>query len=159
VVDTTLVIFGSIFVLTGLVGSLLPVLPGPPLSYAGLLLLQFTSKHPFSVTFLIVYAILTILVTILDYGIPIYGTKKFEGSKYGIGGSTLGLIAGLIFLPFGIIIGPLMGAFLGELYARKSVRKAFKPAMGSLLGSLVGTAIKTVLCLVIAYHFVVNAFL
>jgi len=157
VIDVVLMILGGIFMVAGIVGCILPILPGPPLSYAGLLLLQFTSRHPFTTRFLLIYAAVTILVTVLDYVIPVYGTKKLQGSKYGIWGSASGLVIGLIFFPpFGIIIGPLLGAFLGELLTGKKADRAIKSALGSLLGFIAGSAIKLVLSVIMAYYFVAN---
>jgi uncharacterized protein YqgC (DUF456 family) len=158
-IDTALLIFSGICIVLGLLGCILPVLPGPPVSYAGLILLQLTSRQPFSTRFLLIFAILTILVTILDYIIPVYGTKKLKGSKYGIWGSAFGLLIGLMFFPIvGIIIGPLLGAFLGELITGKKLDEAIKSAWGSFLGFLAGTAIKLILSLVMAYYFIVNIF-
>lgn len=143
----------------GIIGCLIPVLPGPPISYAGLLLLQLTSKHPFSTRFLIIYGILTVFVFVVDYVIPVYGTKKLQGSKYGIWGSAIGLIIGILFfLPFGIIVGPLLGAFLGELVTGKDIARALKSAMGSFVGFLAGTAMKLVLSITMAYYFVISLF-
>ena len=102
--DIILMIIGGILIITGIIGCILPVLPGPVLSYSGLLALQLTSPHPFSLQFMVIYALLTILVGVLDYVIPIYGTKKLKGSKYGIWGCIAGLVLGLFFFfPFGII--------------------------------------------------------
>ena len=158
-IDTVLMILSGICIVVGIMGCILPVLPGPPVSYAGLILLQLTSRHPFTIVFLIMFATLTILVTILDYVIPVYGTKKLQGSKYGIWGSAVGLFIGLIFFSLpGIIIGPLLGAFLGELISGKKPDKAVRSSLGSLLGFLVGTAIKLIVSLVMAYYFIVNVF-
>lgn len=155
--DITLIILGGILMIAGTVGCILPIIPGPPLSYAALLVLQLSSKQPFSSTFLIIYAVLTVIVILLDYVIPIYGTKKFEGSKYGIRGSIVGMVLGLFFLfPIGIIIGPVIGAFSGEIISGKTMDKAFKSALGSLLGFLAGASIKFVLCISMAYHFFIN---
>lgn len=157
--DLVLVIAGGVCIFLGLLGSVLPALPGPPLSYLGLLLLQFTSREPFSGRFLLLYALLTILAAVLDYIIPVVGAKGLQGSKYGIWGSAFGLIAGLmLFPPLGILIGPLIGAFLGELLGGKEIGTAARSALGSLLGILAGTALKVILSLVMAYHFVVNVF-
>ncbi len=156
-IDIVLITIGGILIVAGIIGCVLPVLPGPPISYTGLLLLQFSAKHPFTVRFLIVYGILTALVAVLDYIIPIYGTKIFQGSKYGIWGSVLGLIIGLIFFPpFGIIIGPVAGAFIREMLSGKKTFNALKAASGTLLGFLAGTAIKLILTIIMAYHFVMN---
>jgi uncharacterized protein YqgC (DUF456 family) len=156
-IDIVLLTTGGICMIVGIIGCVLPVLPGPILCYAGLILLQFSSKHPFSITFLVIYAILTVLVAGLDYVIPIYGTKKLEGSKYGIWGSAVGLVVGTIFFfPFGILVGPMLGAFIGELISGKTKDKALKSALGSFLGFLASTAVKLLLSLLMAYHFVIN---
>jgi uncharacterized protein YqgC (DUF456 family) len=148
-------ILGGLCIVAGIIGSFVPFLPGPPVSYLGLLLVHLTSRHPFSTGFLLLYAVLTILVIVLDNVIPVYGTKRFRGSTCGTWGSALGLVAGLLFFPpLGIIIGPILGAFLGELIRGRGARQAFLSAMGSFLGFLAGTAIKVVLSLVMAYHFI-----
>ncbi len=157
--DITLMLLGGILIIAGTVGCLLPIIPGPPLSYAGLILLQLSSKAPFTTTFLITYAAITVIVLILDYVIPIYGTKKLNGSKYGIWGSTVGMILGLFLLfPIGIIIGPMLGAFTGEIITGKTKEQAFKSALGSLLGFLTGASIKFIVCLSMAFHFSMNLF-
>lgn len=133
----------------------MPLLPGPPISYLGLLLIHFTSQHPFSTEFLLLYAALTILVIVVDNLIPVYGTKRFRGSSYGTWGSALGLVLGLLFFPpFGIIIGPVLGAFFGELVRGRGARQAFRSAIGSFVGFLAGTAVKVTLSLIMAYHFI-----
>lgn len=158
-IDGVLIILSSILMVAGIIGCLLPVLPGPPLSYTGLLLLQVSSKHPFTAQFLILYALLTILVIALDFVIPVYCTKRFQGSRYGVIGCAVGLILGIFFFPpLGIIIGPVLGAFIGELLMNRSSDKAIKSAIGSFLGFLGSTSIKLILTLTIAYHFVMNVF-
>jgi uncharacterized protein YqgC (DUF456 family) len=155
--DTALILCGGICMVIGIIGCLMPVLPGPTVSYAGLLLLQLTSRHPFSTRFLVIYGILIIFVFVIDYIIPVYGTKKLQGSRYGIWGSAIGLIIGIMFFsPLGIIIGPLLGAFLGELLAGKDSKRAMKSSLGSLIGFLAGTAIKLVLSVTMAYYYVVS---
>jgi len=96
------------------------------------------------------------VVTLFDYYIPIYGTKKFGGTTYGVWGCTIGLVAGLWLGPIGIIIGPFAGAFIGEMIANNNSEKAFKAAMGSFIGFLAGTLLKLVVCLVMAYYFVMG---
>jgi uncharacterized protein YqgC (DUF456 family) len=156
-VDTLLIILSGICIVVGIVGSLVPVLPGPPISYIGLIILQLTSKHPFSARFLIILGILTVFVFVIDYVIPVYGTKKLHGSRYGIWGSAIGLIIGILFfLPFGIIVGPLLGAFIGELVTGKDIARALKSALGSIVGFLAGTAIKLVLSITMAYYYVIS---
>jgi uncharacterized protein YqgC (DUF456 family) len=159
IVDTVLISLGSLCVLTGILGCVLPVLPGPALSYAGLVLLQLSSGHPFTITFLVIYAILTVIAILLDYVMPLYGTRKLEGSRYGVYGSAIGLVVGSIFFfPVGIVFGPVFGAFTGELLSGKKMEKAIKPALGSLLGFLAGTALKLTLSISMAYYFILNVF-
>jgi uncharacterized protein YqgC (DUF456 family) len=154
--DILLSILGGISMLAGIIGCIVPVLPGPVMCLAGLFILQLTTAHPFTAGLLIVYAVLTLIVSLLDYAIPVYGTKKLKGSKYGIWGSAAGLLLGAIFFfPVGIIAGPVAGAFAGELLSGKSVSKAFKSAWGSFLGFLAGTAVKLALSFAMAYHFAV----
>jgi len=155
--ETVLIIAGGICIVIGIIGCFIPVLPGPALSYVGILLLQLTPRHPFSTQFLIIYGILTVVVLVIDYVFPVYGTKKLQGTKYGIWGSAIGLIIGILFfLPFGIIVGPLLGAFLGELITGKEIARALKSALGSLIGFLAGTAIKLVLSITMAYYYIIS---
>ncbi|HEX2934735.1 MAG TPA: DUF456 domain-containing protein [Bacteroidales bacterium] len=151
--DIFLLILGLILMVTGFVGCFVPVLPGPPLSFGGLLLLQATRFGNFSTNFLITFGILTAVVTILDYFVPIWGTKKFGGSKSGVTGATVGLIIGLFMGPVGIILGPFLGAIAGELIAGRNSTEAFKSGMGSLIGFLVGTGLKLALTFVMIFYF------
>lgn len=142
--DIALVIIGFLFCLLGILGSFLPVLPGPFTSWIGLLILHFTDAIPQNWMFLGVTLAISIVVWILDYIVPALGTKRFGGTKYGMIGSSIGLIIGIIFMgPLGIIIGPFVGAFLGELIKDSSESsKALKAAFGSFIGFLAGTFLK-----------------
>lgn len=148
--DILLLIVGFIFLTIGLFGAVLPVLPGPPLSWIGLLLIYLTSVVPVNYTILIITLLIAILVTVLDYIIPAWGTKKFGGSKFGIIGTTIGLLIGvLIPIPFGIIIGAFFGAFLGELYNEsKNTQKALKASFGSVIGFFISTGLKLVVSII-----------
>ncbi|WP_372948920.1 DUF456 domain-containing protein [Mariniphaga sp.] len=158
--DYVLIVLGAFFIVGGILGGVLPVLPGPPLSYIGLLFLHFTDKYQFSTRFLIIWLIVAAVVTIIDYFIPIWGTKRFGGSKRGIWGSIIGLIIGLFFFPpFGIIIGPFAGAVIGELSAGKDSGAALKSGFGSFIGFLVGTLMKLVVSGLMAWHFGKELFL
>ncbi len=158
--DVLIIILGFILILLGLVGCIIPGIPGPPLSYLGVILQQLKSgDNPFTAKFLIIWAGITIAVSLLDYLFPIYGTKKFGGSRLGVYGSLAGVLIGLFFFPpFGIIIGPFVGAYLGELLSGKSPSIALKASFGSLLGFLTGTAAKLVVSGILTYHFVISAF-
>jgi uncharacterized protein YqgC (DUF456 family) len=155
--DIVLILFGGILIIMGLAGSFLPVVPGLPFSYAALLLLQFTSSPPFTVMFLVYWALVVVVVMSLENILPAAGAGRYGGSKEGIIGCLIGAVAGLfIFPPFGIILGPMAGAFLGELIAGKPSDRALKSAMGSFLGFFVGTVIKVVTALIIAWQFFTN---
>ncbi len=156
--DLFLIIVGSILLVVGILGCFLPVLPGPPVAYASLILLEFTSKAPFSTNFLILWAAITIAVTIIDYWVPVYGTKKFGGTKMGVNGATAGLIVGLFFGPWGIILGPFIGALAGELIAGQNMSRAMRSAFGSFIGFVAGTLMKLVVTGIMAYHFFSSVF-
>ncbi len=140
--------------LVGIIGCLVPVLPGPPISYLGLIMLHVTKFGQFSTTILISLAAVAIVVTILDYIVPIWGTRKFGGSKYGMRGATVGLIIGLFLGPVGIIVGPLIGAIVGELIFKDDLNYAIKAGFGSLLGFLTGIGLKLAASFVITFYFV-----
>lgn len=158
--DYVLIALGALLIIGGILGSVLPVLPGPPLSYLGLLVLHITEKYQFSTRFLIIWMIVTIVITAIDYLIPVWGTKRFGGSKQGIWGSIIGLVIGLFFFPpFGIIIGPFLGAVVGELIAGKDSGTALKSGFGSFIGFLAGTLMKLTAAGLMAWHFGKELFL
>ena len=142
-----LIIIAIILLIAGIVGCIVPALPGVPLSYVALWLIRFTDKgDEISNRILIIWGIVTILVTILDYVIPVWGTKRFGGSKWGVWGSTIGLIAGLFLGPWGVILGPFVGAVVFELLGGKPSREAIRARWGSFIGLLSGTIIKLTCC-------------
>jgi uncharacterized protein len=153
-VDIFLIAVGIIFLFLGLAGSVLPILPGPPLSYAGLLLLHFTKAHQFSTQFLLIWAAITIVVIIVDNLIPLWGAKKYGGSEKAVWGSLIGLIVGLfIFPPFGIIIGSFFGAVIGELIDGKETGHALRSGFGAFVGFLGGTLLKLITSGFMIFHF------
>ncbi|PWA11286.1 DUF456 domain-containing protein [Flavobacterium laiguense] len=147
--DILLLLLGFICVVVGFFGSFLPVLPGPSISWVGIVLLYFTTAVPANYWILGISALITIALTVLDYTIPAKGTKKFGGSPYGIWGTNIGLIVGIFApIPLGFIIGPFVGAFVGELiYDYKDHQRALKAATGSLLGFLASSFMKFVVCM------------
>jgi hypothetical protein len=152
--DVFLIVLGAVLMLAGIAGSVLPILPGPPLSYVALLMQQFRSTKPYDADFLIIWAVITVGITLIDYVIPIYGAKRMGGTKYGMWGCTIGLIAGVFFSPVGIIIGPFLGAFIGEMMANSNSEHALRAAFGSFLGFLLGTLLKLVACVAMAWYFI-----
>ncbi|GLB51533.1 membrane protein [Neptunitalea chrysea] len=144
-----MLLIGFSCLLLGIIGSLLPVLPGPPLSWLGILFLYLTKTIGTNWWVLIVTLVIAIIITVLDYTIPAYGTKRFGGSKWGVIGTSIGLLVGLLSpIPFGFIIGPFAGAFIGEMLNKSHPSKAAKAAFGSFLGFLASTFIKFVLSIV-----------
>ena len=141
--------------IVGLVGCVLPVIPGPPLSFIGLLLLHFSKYAEYRFEFLLMFGLIAVIVTVLDYLVPIWGTKKFGGSKAGMWGAAIGLVLGLIFLPpLGIIIGPFAGAVIGEALTGKETAKAFRAGLGSLLGLMMGIGLKLAASVTMTFYFV-----
>lgn len=145
--DIIWIIVGAICLLVGLAGCFLPALPGPPLSYVGMILLHLTDKVQFTATQLIVWAILVIIVQVLDYLTPLIGTKYSGGSKWGNRGCIAGTVIGIfLFPPWGIIFGPLVGAVIGELLGGKLTHEALKAGLGAFVGFLLGVILKVSLC-------------
>ena len=150
-----LLFFAGVMVIVGFIGCIIPIIPGAPISYAGLLLLHFTKYAEFSYTFLIIFLLLTILAGTADNILTVLGTKKFGGSKRAVWGAVLGLIAGLIFFPpFGIIIGPFLGALALELTTGKEFVKALKSSFGSFAGFMAGVLIKIIVSGFMVYYFI-----
>ncbi len=143
----------AIFLLVGLIGCLVPLIPGPPLSFIGLLFLQLLNVPAFTTKFLLLWGAITAVVTVADYFIPILGTKKLGGTRYGIWGCTIGLIVGFWFGPFGIILGPFVGAFIGELIGNASSQHAFRAAVGSFIGFLLSTLLKLMASVMMIWYF------
>jgi len=152
--DYLLLILGIIFMIIGIIGCLVPVLPGPPLSFLGLIFLHLTRFGQFTTPTLIILGTIAVLVTVLDYIVPVWGTKKFGGSKYGTKGATIGLIVGVFLGPLGIILGPLIGAFVGEMIFKDDMSYAFKAGFGSLLSFLTGIGLKLAASFAMTFYFI-----
>ena len=152
--DYLLLILGIILMLIGIIGCLVPVLPGPPFSFLGLILLQLSRFGQFTTSTLVTLGIITVLVTVVDYIVPVWGTRRFGGSKYGTRGATIGLIIGFFLGPLGIVLGPLIGAFVGEMIFKDDMTYAFKAGFGSLLGFLTGIGLKLAASFVMTFYFV-----
>lgn len=146
---------GALFILAGLIGAFLPIVPGLPLSYVGLLMLQLTEHPPFTLRFLVVWALIVLMVQLLEQVGAIAGAKKMGATRYGIWGTVIGAILGFIlFPPFGIVFGPILGAYAGELIHKTPSHLALRAAMGAVLGFFVSTLLKVFIALIMAYHFV-----
>lgn len=155
--DIILVIVGFLFMLFGVLGSFLPVLPGPPLSWVGLLLLYLTKSIDNNWTFLGITLFVALLAVLLDYVIPVVGAKKFGGSKKGMIGTTVGLLIAIVFPVFGlfgIIVWPFIGAIVGELLNKSQTNTAVKAALGSFVGFLTGTLLKFLIAIIYLGFFI-----
>ena len=149
----------------GIAGSILPGLPGTPVSWVGLLLLYIWGNgsdivgNPLTLKALIAWGVVVAIVSVIDYIVPMYFTKVTGGSKYAERGALVGLIAGIILTPVGMILGSFLGAFLFELYyTRKGAGQALKAAFGSFLGFITGTGLKTIVSVIIMWKILVFAF-
>ena len=152
--NIALLILAFLFILIGIIGCIVPGLPGTPIAYAGLWIAQATDRVDFSWQFLLIWGIVVVIISIMDYIVPAWGTKHYGGTKWGVWGSTLGVFIGLFFGAGGVILGPLVGAVLGELLhsaihsalTDKAIYAAFKAGWGSFIGILFGTILKLIAC-------------
>ena len=144
--DIVLLVLAGIFLIVGIIGCIVPGLPGVPVAYVGLWIAQASERVDFSWQMLLIWGIVTVVVSVLDYVVPAWGTKRFGGTKYGVWGSTIGVFAGLFFGAIGVIVGPLAGAIIGELIGGKEVAEALRAGWGSFIGLLFGTVLKLVCC-------------
>lgn len=147
-------------VLTGLVGLVLPALPGAPLIFLGLLLAAwaegFVYVGPWIIALLAVIALLTYGV---DFWATMFGAKKFGASKRAVIGALIGALAGL-FLGFpGVLFGPFIGAVIGELSAQRNLHQATRAGVGATIGLVLGAALKLALGFAMIGTFVVARFL
>lgn len=163
--ETFIAILAIVFGIVGIIGSIVPGIPGPPLSWLGMLCLYAWgggtngAGEPMSLTFLLVWLGIVIVVSILDYVVPAYFTKVTGGSKYGAWGAIIGLFVGLIVPPIGMIVGSLLGAFIAEfIFASKDAMGSIKSALGAFLGFIFGTGLKLITCGVMMFYLVIYAF-
>lgn len=144
--DVLIYILSFLLLLGGIAGCVLPVLPGAPLGYAGLLLLHFTGKADFSTTQLVVWLVIVVILQIVDFITPLLGSKYGGGTDFGNRGCMAGTLLGLFFMPWGIILGPFIGAVAGEMLGGSDFPHAIRAGIGSLIGFLFGTLLKVIVC-------------
>ena len=157
--DVVLIILGIVFLILGAVGCIAPIIPGPPIAYLSVLglLLHSTIADQIQTKFLLLAAVLVIAVTVIDYFLPIWGTKKFGGTDAGKRGSIVGLILAFIFPvmgPLTILVGPFAGAVIGELITGQNNKTAFRSGLGSFLGFVGGVILKLGVVGYIGYKFI-----
>ncbi len=154
--DVIIVVIGLILALAGIIGCILPIIPGPIFSFLALILLSWIKNwRSFSLTFLIVMASLTALLMILEYIAPALGAKKYGASKYGLWGSVIGMFIGIFFIPpWGMIVGAFVGALVGELLAGKSGKKALRAGWGILIGNVLVIGLKLAFTTVALFYYI-----
>jgi len=150
------IVIGSILMLLGLAGSILPVLPGPPLSFIGPFLLGLLRHFspPLTTAFVIILAIVTILVIVMDYIIPLVGAKRYGASKWGVWGSVLGMAIGIFWSPFAMLVGAFVGAVVVEWLVHKKKREALRAGWGVVMGTLFATILRLGVSGMMTYYFV-----
>lgn len=157
--ETVIVILALLAGIIGIAGSILPALPGTPISWVGLLLLYIWGPEEMQLKTLVIWGVVVILVSIVDYVVPMYFTKVTGGSRYAERGAMAGLIIGIFLTPVGMILGSFLGAFISELYwGKKGAMDALKAAGGSFLGFITGTGLKTIVACLILWKIFVFAF-
>jgi len=156
--DIFLLTISFIIMIVGIIGSVIPVLPGPLSSWLGLFIFSNISKVEVSNNLLFITLIVALIIFILDYILPIYTSKKFGASKYGIIGASVGTVIGLFFPPLGIVFGSIIGAISGEMLLNKNIKKSINAATGVFLGLLVSGFTKTLISLVF-FVIYINLFL
>lgn len=146
--DLLLIVVGAVLMIVGILGSFLPVLPGVPVSWLGLLVLHLAPSIPMNYWLLGITLVIALIIYGLNLVIPAMGTKQFGGSKAGMIGATIGLVVGLIApVPFGVLIGPFVGAFIGEIINKSNSKSALKAAFGSFIGFLASSFMEFVIAL------------
>ena len=154
--EIIIIIIGFVLILLGLIGSVFPVLPGPPLSFLGLLLLAFIRgfSPPLTTILILIMAFITLVISLVDHFLPMYGAKRYGASKWGIWGSVIGMAVGFFYPPFGVLIGAFIGAVLLEWLFKRKKGQALKAGWGVFVSFLWGTALKLGICGVMAYYFI-----
>jgi uncharacterized protein YqgC (DUF456 family) len=149
-----LIIFAFVLLIAGIVGAVVPMLPGPPLSFIGLLFVQWSGYGGFTPAFLWSWAGITVLITVMDYILPSLLARRFGGSRTAAIGSFVGLVAGIfLFPPWGIIAGSFLGAFTGELiHNRANKAQALKAALGAFLAFIAGSGVKLIASSIMLYY-------
>jgi len=154
--EVVLIAIGLILALAGMIGCILPVIPGPILSFSALLLLSWTKNWQiFKPSFLIIMGAVAAFLMAFDYIAPAMGAKKYGASKSGLWGSAIGMIIGIFFIPpWGLVVGAFIGALVGELAAGKSGRKALRAGWGILIGTVFGIGLKLAFTAVILFYYI-----
>lgn len=143
----------------GVLGCVLPYLPGTPLVFAGIFLYAWKTHFTIiSQNLLIIFLIVTAITVLLDYIVGSIGAKKFGATKLGTFGAFFGALIGIFFAPWGVIIGPPLGALIGELLTGKKLKDAMRASGGAILGILGGSLTKVVASFIMIGFFTARLF-
>jgi len=154
-IEILLIIIGLLIAVVGIIGCIIPAIPGPPLNFLSLVILELAIEDAFSSDFFILWAIITVVVTALDYLLPIMGAKVYKASGFGIWGSIIGMIIGIFFFPpFGMILGLFVGAVFGELIAGKEEWQALKVGTVTFAASMLMILIKLAVSGIMTFYFI-----
>lgn len=158
--ETLLVLAVFALFAIGLLGTFLPILPGVPLAWLGLFIYAYAKQfEPITLTTVLIFLGLTALTLVTDIIAPMIGAKRYHATRYGVIGSSLGLLFGIITLgPIGIVAGPFLGALIGEIAAGRKSQEAIHSAIGTFLGFLAGSLIKLIVILVMLGFFIAALF-
>jgi uncharacterized protein len=158
--SSTVIIAGLILIVLGYAGSVLPALPGAPLALISVWMVHLSGMHHYAWYVLAAVTIMALGISLVDYVLPVWGTRRYGGSPAGVKGSAIGLVIGVLMsfiIPavgmLGILAGPFLGAYIGEKMAGHNHQIAFKSAVGSFLGFIAGTLGKLFATTIISFVF------
>ncbi len=149
--DYVLIFLALVLCLAGLAGCILPGIPGPPLCLIALFLLQWAFQ-PFSVLFLVVWTLIVILISVIDYWLPLWSARKFGATRQGILGGLAGMLAGMFFTPIGMVAGLILGTILGDWLAGRAFNQAARSGIASAFGTLLTIGIKLIACGLMTFY-------
>lgn len=151
-------VLGALCIIIGFLGTFIPMLPGTPISYVGLLLLLLVPGCTLTWKFFLFWGIVVLVIQLLNYFIPIWGVNKFGGTKYGQWGSVIGVLVGLFLTPIGVIVGPFIGAVIGELIGGMNMENSLRAGFGSFVGTFVGMVLGIIIAAILAFYYFKEVF-
>ena len=146
-------ILSFLLLVVGLIGSFVPVIPGPLISFIGIVLTFSFTSLPIGSNMMWILGILMAIAMVGDYLVQILGVKKLGGGKKAIRGTIIGSLLGMFVPPIGILFGALIGAFMGAKMELGSNRQSIKVALGAFIGFLIGTGVKLIYSGYVLYIF------
>jgi len=142
-VNALLWILAIASVTVGLLGTMIPILPGLPMIFIGSWLAAWINDYnEISVTAVVIIGVLTVIGLVIDWVAQTLGAKKAGASKLGIIGSFIGTILGIFTGLWGLLFMPLIGAAIGEFIDHQDMLRSGKVGLATWIGMLVGTVIK-----------------